>query len=96
VRAGSRTEEDRRIAECTGSWDHVSYTTPMYYSASEIRRWTFEYRIPVEWCIDLSKAPRSPVGVTDMLRRFGYNPRGTIHRIHEQRAVAVAMVGELL
>lgn len=73
-------------------WDGVSHTVPKYYKTSEMGSLTggaFEYRIAVEWFLDLSAAP---VGIEQLRQRFGYIPRGAVQRIVGQRAEAARVI----
>jgi hypothetical protein len=77
-------------------WDGVSHTRPRYYEPSEMGGLTggaFEYRIAVEWFLDLSGAP---VDIEQLRERLGYTPRGTVRRIVEHRAEAGRIIEEAL
>ena len=67
-------------------WDEVTHSNSLYYSKREMKLLTggaFEYRIAVDWFIDLSK---SPISVHQLRELLGYTPRGTIKKIVEHRA----------
>ena len=75
-------------------WDGESHAVPQYYKPSEMGDVTsgaFEYRIAVEWSLDLSSMP---VGVEYLRERFGNTPRGAVRRIVKQRAEAVRIIEE--
>ena len=75
-------------------WDGVLHTLPRYYKPSEMSGLTggaFEYRIAVEWFLNLSGAP---VDIEHLRERFGYTPRGTVRRIVERRAEAARIIEE--
>lgn len=75
-------------------WDGVSHSEPRYYRPGEMGGLTggpYEYRIAVEWFLDLSDAP---VSVEELRRRLGYNPRGAVQRVVGQRAEVARMVEE--
>ncbi|MSR56520.1 MAG: hypothetical protein EXS05_02465 [Planctomycetaceae bacterium] len=50
-----------------------------------------EYRIAVEWFLDLSG---SPIGVPVLRKRLGYTPRGAVRRIIKQRAEVTRIIEE--
>jgi len=80
-------------------WDGVSHITPRYYSATELIGFEgdpHEYRISVEWFLDLSD---SPIGIEQMRKRFGYKPkaaitRGAIDKIVKQRDSVAKLIEE--
>src|SRR5262249_59588832 len=80
-------------------WDGVSHTTPRYYRPTELSGLDVaphEYRVAVEWFLDLTK---SPIGIEQMRERFGYKPgatvtRGTIDRIVRQREAVARLIEE--
>lgn len=82
------------IGQVRERWDGVSHTTPQYYMPVEMDGLTggpFEYRIAVEWFLDLSS---SLIGIDQLRERFGYTPRGTVRRIVEQRTEAARLIEE--
>jgi hypothetical protein len=82
------------IGRVRASWDGLSHATPQYYKSSEMSSLTggsYEYRIAVEWFLDLSG---SPIGIEELRGRFGYTPRGTLRRIVEQRIEAARIIEE--
>jgi hypothetical protein len=67
-------------------WDEVTHNDSLYYTNHEMKLLTggaFEYRIAVDWFIDLSHTPFSVQQLRELL---GYTPRGTIKKIVEHRA----------
>lgn len=82
-------------------WDGVTHTDSKYYTNSEMTHLdggAFEYRICVEWFLDLSN---SQIGLDELRQRFGYKhnttvTRGTIDKIVKQRIVVARMIEEIL
>ncbi len=78
-------------------WDGVSYAAPIYYTAREMQQFESgvpcEYRISVDWFLDLSD---SPFRVDEIRKRLGYNPRGTIQRIVEQQTEVARIIDNLV
>ncbi len=77
-------------------WDGITHADLLYYSAAEAVRLTggpHEYRIAVEWFLDLSGAP---ISVAALRTRIGYAPRGTIKKIVEQRVEVARAIEEVL
>ena len=61
-------------------WDGVAHDTPQYYRPAEMSGLDggdHEYRISVDWFIDLTHVPFS---IEEIRRRFGYKPRSTVTR----------------
>lgn len=92
--------ENRRgilaIGKVKEKWNHQSYRTPLYYSTNEMTMLTdgaFEYRIAVDWFIDLSE---KPIDILQVKERFGYTPRGAVKIILKQQLVAKKMIEELM
>jgi hypothetical protein len=88
------------IGRVQEQWDGKTYTTPMYYKPAELRHLNggpFEYRIAVEWFLNLSNAP---IRIEQMREHFGYKPgattvtRGTIDRIVKQREAVARLIEE--
>jgi hypothetical protein len=88
------------IGRVREQWDGVSHTTPRYYKSAELSGLDggpHEYRIAVEWFLDLGKAP---IGIEHMRERFSYKPeattvtRGTIDRISKQRDKVAGLIEE--
>jgi hypothetical protein len=76
-------------------WDGVSYTEPLYYAVPEMDNLTggpYEYRIPVEWFLDLSY---SPISVEELRKRLGSTPRGAVRKITKRRTEVARIVEEL-
>jgi hypothetical protein len=80
-------------------WDGVSHTSPRYYRTPELSGLDggpYEYRITVEWFLDLAS---SPIRIDEMRERFGYQPgapvaRGAIGRIVKQREAVAGLIEE--
>ena len=80
-------------------WDGVSHTAPRYYNLAEMGGLTggeFEYRIAVDWFLDLSEAP---AGIDELRQRFGYKSgaavtRGTVDKIVKQRQEVARLIEE--
>jgi len=80
-------------------WDGVAHTIPRYYTTAEMSGLTggpYEYRIAVEWFLDLSNAP---IGINQLRERLGYKPRatvtrGTIDKIVKQRIEVARIIEE--
>ena len=80
-------------------WDGVSHTAPRYYNLAEMGGLTggeFEYRIAVDWFLDLSEAP---AGIDELRQRFGYKSgaaitRGTVDKIVKQRQEIARLIEE--
>jgi 5-methylcytosine-specific restriction endonuclease McrA len=75
-------------------WDGVSHQKLMYYTPAEIEDLSggaFEYRIAVDWFLDLSD---SPISVEEIRERIGYTPRGAVRRIVKQRGEVVRIIEE--
>jgi hypothetical protein len=75
-------------------WDGITHTKPHYYRPSELSGLTgdpYEYRILVDWFLDLSN---SPIGIEQLKERLGYTPRGAVRRIVEQRTEAERIIEE--
>lgn len=80
-------------------WDGVSHTTPRYYTPAELSGLDggpHEYRVAVEWFLDLTDAP---LGIEALRERFGYKPgaaitRGTIDKVVKQRAEVAGLIEE--
>lgn len=76
------------------SWDGVSHTDYLYYTAREMQltNGVHEYRIAVDWFLDLSS---SPIGLEEIRNRLGYIPRGAVKRIVTQQAEVAKIIEEL-
>lgn len=75
-------------------WDGRSHRTPEYYKpveASGLTGGAVEYRIAVEWFVDLTD---SPIGIGQLREQLGYTPRGTVRRIVEQRNTVAKLIEE--
>jgi hypothetical protein len=76
-------------------WDGLAHQKPMYYTLAEMKDLTggaFEYRIAVDWFLDLSY---SPIRVETIRERLGYTPRGAVQRIVEHRQEVARIIDEL-
>ena len=76
-------------------WDEVTHSDSLYYSKREMQLLTggaFEYRIAVDWFIDLSC---SPFSVQQLKELLGYTPRGTIKKIVVHRAKIEKFIREI-
>ena len=77
-------------------WDGVSHQNPLYYTQTEMENVTggaFEYRIAVDWFLDLSDFP---ISVKEIKERLGYTPRGAVRRIIINKREEVARIIENL
>jgi hypothetical protein len=75
-------------------WDGVSHVEPRYYKAAEMSRLTggpHEYRIAVEWFLDLSL---SPVSVKELHQQLGYQTRGAVDKIVKNRVEVARVIEE--
>jgi hypothetical protein len=81
-------------------WDAASHTVPMYFTPTEMGGLTggaYEYRIEVEWFLDLSS---SPISLDRLRERFGYKTnatvtRGTINKRVKQRTEIAQIIEEV-
>jgi hypothetical protein len=88
------------VGRVKSEWDGVTHAIPQYYTPAELGGLDggpYEYRIAVEWFVDLSK---SPISVERLRERFGYKPgatatRGTIDKIVKQRDEVAALIAEV-
>lgn len=67
------------------TWDGQSYSEKLIYSELDYS----EYRIRVDWFIDLRTNPVDP------RLEFGYNPRGFLKRILEYKELAKAFISRM-
>jgi hypothetical protein len=75
-------------------WDRQSHRDLLYYvSAAEIGEHGHEYRIKVDWFLDLSA---QPIDVDELKQRLGYAPRGALRKIVSARANVERMIVERL
>lgn len=82
------------IGRVAAPWNEVAYTTPEYYSTAELQECDggpCEYRISVDWTLDLSSAP---VDLEQLGERGISTPRGTVQRVVGGRRSAVARLIE--
>jgi hypothetical protein len=76
-------------------WDESTYSDPLYYTQREITLLTggaHEYRIAVDWFIDISY---SPISVQQLRELLGYTPRGTVKKIVEHRAKIEKLINDI-
>jgi hypothetical protein len=76
-------------------WDESTYSDPLYYTRREITLFTggaHEYRIAVDWFIDIS---HSPISVQQLRELLGYTPRGTVKKIVEHRAKVENLIKDI-
>ena len=73
-------------------WDRKSYREPIYYVfGKSFYSSDLECRIKVDWFLDLRK---NPIPIHVILRRIGYQPRGTVKIIKKWRAEVEHMIAE--
>jgi hypothetical protein len=75
-------------------WDGVSHAEPRYYKAAEmggLNGGPHEYRIAVEWFLDLSL---SPLSVKELHERLGYQTRGAVDKIVKYRVEVARIIEE--
>ncbi len=82
------------VGKVKESWDEVSHPDYLYYTAREMEltNGVHEYRIAVDWFLDLSS---SPIGLEEIRNRLGYIPRGAVKRIVTQQAEVARIIEEL-
>lgn len=76
-------------------WNESTYCDPLYYTQREITLLTggaHEYRIAVDWFIDIS---HSPISVQQLRELLGYTPRGTVKKIVEHRAKIEKLINDI-
>jgi hypothetical protein len=76
-------------------WDGVTHSKPLYYTDDEMKHLdggANEYRIAVDWFVNLSQAP---LGVEEIKNRLGNTPRGVVRRIVEKRSEVAKIIDEL-
>jgi 5-methylcytosine-specific restriction endonuclease McrA len=65
-------------------WDRKSYRTPIYYVLGEsLLKPEREYRIGVNWFLDLRA---TPISLQEVKKRLGYQPRGAVKKIVKRRS----------
>ncbi len=75
-------------------WDGRSHRNLVYYkSTQEIGKHGHEYRVAVNWFLDLTD---DPIGIAELKDRLGYLPRGTIKKIVSDQAEVAGMIEERL
>lgn len=77
------------------NWDKVTHRDSLYYTQREMELFTsgaYEYRIAVDWFINLSNSPFRTQQLRELL---GYTPRGTIKKIVEQRAKVERLISKI-
>lgn len=76
-------------------WDERGHTHPLYYTPREVANFTtgkHEYRIAVDWFIDLSQ---SPISIEQARDRIGFISSRTLQRIVKGRAKVEDLIDEL-
>ena len=75
-------------------WNEVSHSDPVYYTPRELAGFDhkYEYRIAVDWFIDLSQ---SPISVKEAKERIGFISPQPLQRIVKGRAKAEALIDEI-
>jgi len=63
-------------------WDRLTHRPPIYY-LPDIDGFEHEYRIAVDWCLDLSD---HPISIEELRARLGYTPCGAVSRIVKRQA----------
>ncbi len=75
-------------------WDGKSHDDRLYYaSAAEVGEQGHEYRIKVDWFLDLSD---NPISIGELRERLGYTPRRAVSRIVRSRDEVARMIAERL
>lgn len=83
------------IGKAQEAWDGATHSDSLYYKPSEMDDLDGghqEYRIAVDWFLDLSAVP---IGLNQLRERLGYTPMGAVQRVVTHRAKAANMVEEL-
>ena len=76
------------------SWNGKAYRRPVYYiSGQNFAGEDREYRIAVNWFLNLSDAP---VSIQEVKKRIGYQPRGAVRKIVKRRPQVESMIAELI
>jgi hypothetical protein len=84
------------IGEVQEKWDGASHSEPRYYHPDEtvdLTGGTSEYRIAVDWFLDLSAAP---VSVTTLHDRIGFTAPQAVQKIGKGKLNTAQLVAELL
>ncbi len=78
------------IGDVIEPWNRQGYTTPIYYVQGK-SLWSpdLEYRIKVNWFLDLTKAP---ISVSEIRAKIGYQPRGAVKIIKKWRTAVEDMI----
>ncbi len=71
------------------AWDGRTYTSPIVYVPPYYDR---EYRIKVDWYLDLRNDPISP---TTLIRVLGWNPRFSVQRVRNDEARIAELVDRI-
>jgi hypothetical protein len=83
------------VGKVQNRWDGLANDQPLYYFPAELQKLKsgpYEYRISVDWFLDLSD---SPIGVKDLKNHLGYTPRGAVKKILRHHAEVERMIEEL-
>jgi hypothetical protein len=80
------------IGKVQKRWDGNFHKSPVYYIPDEsFFEGDKEYRIKVDWFLDLSE---SPISIQEIKEYIGYIPRGAVKKIIKYRAETKRMVDE--
>ena len=77
------------IGRVLEEWDGKTYTSPIVYTSPHYDE---EYRIRVDWYLDLRKNPIAP---SKLIQVLGWNPRVSVQRVRKEEAKIVALVEEI-
>lgn len=84
--------------EVSALWDGKRYQEPLYYTSDELHYLVpeepFEYRIPVDWYMDMSDNPIKLDRIRSAFKSPGFIPRGTIQRIEKHHDNVVSLLNE--
>lgn len=87
------------IGSVQENWDGKHYTEPWYYHPEEMINLTggaFEYRIKVDWYLNISDRPITLERIRQLFRSKGFTPRGTIKKNIKYRLEIEQMIAESL
>jgi len=73
-------------------WDQVTHRPAIYYQPGD-EGFEHEYRIGVDWHLDLSA---NPVSIGELRERIGYNPLGAVRRIVAKQAEVEQIIRDCL
>jgi len=76
-------------------WDQITHNEPRYYRLEEMKNFTdgepYEYRIKVNWFLDLSE---KPITLAELKERL-FIPTSAVKKIKEKRKEVARIIGEL-